>query len=106
MVKSRELSGSTANQDLTHGRCQMGNRSPVLPHPFSKSLVLNVFTSGHQQLSSQEQWGENVSLDRVVCDTTEHSKPLIGREIEVFSHPWEVVGQGEVTAPNTLWSSL
>lgn len=66
MVQSRELGGRIADEHIAHGRGQMGNGGAIFSHPLGKLLMLNVLLGGDQQLSTEEQRGEDVSLNGIM----------------------------------------
>jgi hypothetical protein len=73
VVQIRELRRSTTHKNLTHGRSKMGDGSRVVSHPLSQLLILDILLGWDQQLSAQEQWGKNITLNRIVGDSRQHS---------------------------------
>lgn len=121
--KRRHLWLNTTQKDLSHGRSKMSDSDLILASPLGQSVKGDVFRRRHNQLGTQEQWGEDITLNWVVCNTTQHGEtivlyccqqcsimsrkgePYLGKS-ESLLHPGEVVCQREMTSLDTLWSAF
>lgn len=66
MVKFVECCHCASNQNLTHSGSQMADSRAMLSHPFCKPFILNIVSSGYQNLGTQEKRSENVPLDGIM----------------------------------------
>ena len=69
-LQRRALCRGASHQDLTHGWREMGSVGLVVTEPLRQLVVSNVLSSGYYDFGAQKQRRKEISLDRIVTDTT------------------------------------
>ncbi|KAH3682818.1 hypothetical protein WICPIJ_006211 [Wickerhamomyces pijperi] len=92
MMQVLDLSSGLSREQLTHSWSQMGDCGTVSGEPFSQfTRSTNVIGSWDQQLGTEENRSEHISLNWIMCNTGKHGELIGRRQLESLSHPVKVV---------------